>query len=174
MDTGVIVALVSASGVVGAGLTGTVVAHVLGRQTRAGQQRLAAAQTRQAEAAAEQLDAEGDRIRQEIYQGLTADLRTELQQVRATLRDAQLSLAATSAEAERLRVRVVELESRTAQLEGIEQRQAAELRQAQFERDQLRIQVASKDATITALTAQVGDLKVQLAGLHQPVHPASS
>ncbi|MFG3709226.1 hypothetical protein ACGF7U_31470 [Micromonospora sp. NPDC047670] len=179
METGVVVALVSAAGVIGAGLTGTVVAHVLGRQTRAAQQRLAAAQTKQAEAAAVQLQAEGDRIRQDIYQELTTDLRTELQSVKSdlngtltALRDARQSLARTSAEAERLRRRVVELESRIAQLELTEQHLSAELRAVQAERDQLRIQLAGKEATITALTSQIGDLKTQLAGLQQA--PAQS
>lgn len=179
METGVIVALVSASGVVGAGLTGTVVAHLLGRQTRAVQQRLAAAQASQARATARQLEAEHDKIRQDIYQELTADLRTELQGVKSelretlsALRDARASLAATSAEAERLRLRVVELESRIAQLERTEQHLSSELRAAQTERDQLRVQLAGKDATITALTAQIGDLKAQLAGLQQPPVPA--
>ncbi|MEW2383393.1 hypothetical protein AB0873_15060 [Micromonospora sp. NPDC047707] len=158
MEPGVVVALVGAAGAVGAGLTGTVVAHVLGRQTRAAQQRLAEAQAKQAEAAAEQLQAEEDRIRQSIYQDLTRDLRTELQQVKAALHDARQSLAATSAEAERLRQRVVELESRIAQLGG-------EVRSVQAERDQLRIQLAGKEATITALTGQIGDLKAQLAAL---------
>ncbi|WP_018813196.1 hypothetical protein [Salinispora pacifica] len=159
MDSAVQVALISAgSAIGGGGLVIPVVAHFLGRQTRAAQQRLADAQAEQAQATTGQ-------IRQDIYQELTMDLRSELQQVRSALRHARKSLAATSAEAERLRLRVVGLESRIAQLELTEQQLSAELRAAQAERDQLRGQPADGEATISALTCQINDLEAQLAGL---------
>lgn len=180
MEPVVLTALIGAGGtVVGAAGVGPVIAHLLGRKVRAvqaaltqSQAALAQAQAKQQEAQAEQLRADADRIRQDIYQEITADLRAELQQAKAALHDVRQSLAATSAEAEQLRRRVVELESRIAHLANVEQRQAAELRAVQTERDQLRVQLAGKEATITALTAQLGDLKVQLAGLTTPApHP---
>lgn len=164
MEPAVVSALVGAGGtVVGAAIVGPVIGHLLGRRARAAQNKLAEAQ-------AQQLHAEAARIGQDVYQQLTADLRTELAQVRAALQDARDSLAATSAEAERLRQRVTDLESRTAQLERTEQHLSEELRAVQAERDQLRIQLAGRDATITALTAQIGDLKAQTA-LLQPRQP---
>jgi SMC interacting uncharacterized protein involved in chromosome segregation len=163
----VLVAVISAGSAIGGGaLVGPVVGHLLGRRLRTAQAALAAAQAEQQKAAAGQLKADADRIRQDIYQEITEDLRIELQRVRVALQDAQKSLAATSAEAERLRQRVVALESRIAQLEMTEQHLSAELRATQAERDQLRIALAGREATITALTAQIGDLKAQLATQH--------
>ncbi|SCL33547.1 hypothetical protein [Micromonospora inyonensis] len=107
MDTGVLIAVVTSAGVVGAGATGTIVAHILGR-------RLRAAQIKQTEAQAEQLKVQTALVRQDIYQQLTDDLRNELARVKADLDTTRESLRITSAEEERLRTRVLELESRVA------------------------------------------------------------
>lgn len=138
MDPAVIAAAVGAGGTL---VASPLVAHLLSRRQRA-------AQTRH-------IDAQVDQIRQDIYQGLTTDLRAELSRVNAELLTARQSLAATNAEAERLRVRVVELESRTAQLAIAERRTLDDLAVA-------RAQLADKDATIAALTQQVTLLQDQL------------
>ncbi|SCL33454.1 hypothetical protein GA0074694_6234, partial [Micromonospora inyonensis] len=78
VDTGVLIAVVTSAGVVGAGATGTIVAHILGR-------RLRAAQIKQTEAQAEQLKVQTALVRQDIYQQLTDDLRNELARVKADL-----------------------------------------------------------------------------------------
>ncbi|PZG18989.1 hypothetical protein C1I95_12490 [Micromonospora craterilacus] len=163
MEPTVLVALIGAGGALAGGaIVGPVVGHLLSRRARAGQAAIATAQ-------AEQLRAEADKLRQDIYQELTQDLRGELQRVRTALETAQQSLAQTSGEAERLRQRVTALESRIAQLERTEQHLSAELRATQAERDQLRIALAKSEATCAALTAQVGDLKAQLT-LHADRH----
>ncbi|SCL15027.1 hypothetical protein [Micromonospora inyonensis] len=150
MDTGVLIAVVTSAGVVGAGATGTIVAHILGR-------RLRAAQIKQTEAQAEQLKVQTALVRQDIYQQLTDDLRNELARVKADLDTTRESLRITSAEEERLRTRVLELESRVAELASVRE-----------ERDRLRIDLAARDATIQELQRQVGDLKVQLALTNSP------
>ncbi|OKI47242.1 hypothetical protein [Micromonospora sp. CB01531] len=145
METGVIVALVAAAGTVGAGVTGTVVAHLLGRRLRAAQAAQSTAQT-------EQIKTQTALLRQDIYQQLTDDLRQELARVKADLETTRESLRITSSEEERLRGRVLELESRVAELATVRD-----------ERDRLRIDLAAREATISELQRQVADLKVQLA-----------
>lgn len=144
----VMIALVGASGLVG----GTALSQVFGRGLR---------------------KAQTDAIRQDIYQQLTTDLKAELDRVSAKLTQAEQRLTATSAEEAQLRRRIAELESRVTQLAANEATLSAELRATQKERDQLLISLAGKDATITALTAQISDLRVQAATLQAAsVHSA--
>jgi chromosome segregation ATPase len=159
MDPTIVTALVGAGGSLAtAAMVGPIVGHVLSRRQRATQQALTEAQ-------AEQMTVQTGLLRQDIYQQITDDLGAELTRVKAELQDARDSLRRTSAEAEGLRLRVVELESRIAQLTSAEQHLSAELRAAQSERDQLRIQIAAKEATISALQREIGDLKDQVARL---------
>ncbi|MET7395630.1 hypothetical protein ABZS66_19280 [Dactylosporangium sp. NPDC005572] len=139
MDPTILTALIGTGGtVVGGVITGAVV----GRRLRRAQ--------------ADHLAAQTDVLRQDIYQQVVADLRTELERLQTALR-------ATSAEAERLRLRVLELESRVAQLSQAEAHLAAELRTTQADRDRLRADLAARDATVAELRAQVHHLELQLA-----------
>ena len=139
MDPTVVTAAIAAAALVVGGVTGPIVGHWLGRDHRR---------------------AQTDLIRQDIYQQLTGDLKTELDRVRTSLRE-------TSAEAERLRTRVLDLESRVAQLTRAEAQASQELERVQRERDQLRADLAARNATITELRAQVATLTLQ-ATLVQP------
>lgn len=153
MDPTVVAALVAAGGALAGGLvTGPVVAHFLGRRHQAAQD--------------DHLKAQTDLIRQDIYQQLTADLRTELERVRTSLRT-------TSVEAEQLRARVVDLESRVAQLTQAEARASEALREVQAERDRLRTDLAARDATIAELRGQVSELRIKEAALQAAAHPST-
>lgn len=149
-------ALIAAgSALAGSATTAPIVTHILSRRQRAAQAAQTAAQT-------EQLRTQTDVLRQDIYQQLTADLREELDRVRASLRT-------TSQEAEQLRTRVVDLESRVAQLTQSEARASDALREVQAERDRLRAEFAAAQATITELRGQITDLRVREASLQS--HP---
>lgn len=135
MDPTIVNAAIATVGLIVGGVTGPIVGHWLGRDHRR---------------------AQTDLIRQDIYQQLTGDLKTELDRVRASLRE-------TSAEAERLRGRVLDLESRVAQLTRAEAQASQELERVQRERDYLRAELAARDATIRELRAQVTTLTLQAA-----------
>lgn len=141
MDPAVIAALIGAGLGVG-GIGGQLAAHWLGRDHRR---------------------AQTDLIRQDIYQQLTGDLKTELDRVRASLRE-------TSAEAERLRTRVLDLESRVAQLTRAEAQASQELERVQRDRDHLRAELAARDATIRELRGQVATLTLQAQLAQPPAH----
>lgn len=141
MDPAVIAALIGAGLGVG-GIGGQLAAHWLGRDHRR---------------------AQTDLIRQDIYQQLTGDLKTELDRVRASLRE-------TSAEAERLRTRVLDLESRVAQLTRAEAQASQELERVQRDRDHLRAELAARDATIRELRGQVATLTLQAQLAQPPTH----
>lgn len=148
MDPAVIAALIGAGLGVG-GIGGQLAAHWLGRDHRR---------------------AQTDLIRQDIYQQLTGDLKTELDRVRASLRETSDSLRETSAEAERLRARVLDLESRVAQLTRAEAQASQELERVQRDRDHLRAELAARDATIRELRGQVATLTLQATLAQPPAH----
>lgn len=165
MDPAVTAAVVGAAGVVaGAVATSPVIVHILTRRLRAAQAEQLRAQATQLQAQAAQSTAQTDLLRQDLYQQITGDLQAELGRVQTALADARESLRITNAEAERLRVRVVELESRLAHVTTVE----AELQRVQAERDQLRIDLAARDATIRELQQHIADLRVSAAQLQTP------
>lgn len=141
MDPTIVNAAIATAGLIVGGVTGPVVQALLGRDHRR---------------------AQTDLIRQDIYQQLTGDLKTELDRVRTSLRE-------TSAEAERLRARVLDLESRVQQLTRAEAQASQELERVQRERDHLRAELAARDATIRELRGQVATLTLQ-ATLAPPAH----
>jgi septal ring factor EnvC (AmiA/AmiB activator) len=148
VDTTIVAALIAAGGALAGGfITGPIVASLVNRRHTAAQ--------------AEHLKAQTDLIRQDIYQQLTEDLKSELERVRTSLRT-------TSAEAEQLRQRVLDLESRVAQLTQAEARASEALREVQAERDRLRAELAARDATIAELRGQVYELKLQVAMVQPP------
>ncbi|MGI5178682.1 hypothetical protein ACQEVZ_20330 [Dactylosporangium sp. CA-152071] len=153
MDPAIVTALIAAGGglVAGGGVAAPVVIHILSRRQRDAQADESAARTEQLEAQTE-----------EIRQRLTRDLHADLERVQSSLRT-------TSAEAEQLRQRVLDLESRVAQLTRDEARASEELQRVQRERDQLRADLAARNATIVELRAQVTTLTLQ-ASLAQPPH----
>lgn len=135
VDPTVVTAAIAAGALVVGAVTGPIVGHWLGRDHRR---------------------AQTDLIRQDIYQQLTGDLKAELDRVRTSLRE-------TSAEAEQLRTRVLDLESRVAQLTRAEAQASQELERVQRERDQLRTDLAARNATIAELRGQVTTLTLQAA-----------
>jgi predicted RNase H-like nuclease (RuvC/YqgF family) len=139
VDPTVVAALVAAGLGVG-GVGGQFVAHWLGRDHR---------------------KAQTDLIRQDIYQQLTKDLKDELDRLRTSLRE-------TSAEAEQLRSRVLDLESRVAQLTRAEAHASEELQRVERERDQLRADLAARNATIAELRSQVTTLTLQASLAQSP------
>lgn len=149
MDPTVVAAVFAAGGAIAGGSLTATVSHVLGRRTRAAQD--------------EHLTTQTEALRQDIYQQLTKDLREELDRVRVSLRE-------TSAEAEQLRGRVLDLESRVAQLTRAEAQASQELERVQRERDQLRTDLAARNATITELRNQVTTLTLQASLLPPAPH----
>ncbi|MCW6008512.1 hypothetical protein K1W54_28805 [Micromonospora sp. CPCC 205371] len=146
MDPAVLAALIGGGGtLLGAAVASPVAVALMSGRLRRAQ--------------AKHLEAQTDQIRQDIYQQLTIDLRSELERVRGELETARQSLTATSAEAERLRQRVLDLESRVAQLESDEQRLVDQL-------DTARAQLADREATITVQRELIAHLQGQLAALH--------